>query len=191
MKAQRKALVKLFTLQPRLEDLVRKLERGDRTAQKKVYEMLAPKLLGVCRRYVKRLEEAEEVLSNTFVKIFTRIEDYNQSGPFEAWARKIAVNESLNFIRYQKNLFVEVDDEFRIEPSAKSVDTEHEVDALMEMIDQLPLGYRTVFNLYAIEGYQHNEISDMLGITESTSRTQLRKARLYLQEQLESRNYLP
>src|SRR5690606_1684333 len=109
---------------------------------------------------------------------------YNGQGAFGGWIRRIMVNESLNFIRYQKNLFIEADEENFRDLSYEGVQEQMNADHLMKMIDDLPLGYKTVFNLFAIEGYSHKEIGDMLNISENTSKSQLSKARKYLQNRL-------
>lgn len=177
--------MKLIRLKPTLETLVERCRNNDSKAQYALYEMLSPKMLGVCRRYVKSIEEAEEVLSNGFVKVLTKINDYRGDGPFEGWVRRIMVRESINYIRYQKNIFVETDPDWLPEEGHSPINESIEADALMQMVDELPTGYRTVFNLYAIEGYQHKEIGDMLNISENTSKSQLSKARKYLQERLQ------
>jgi RNA polymerase sigma factor (sigma-70 family) len=159
--------------------------RGDYDAQRDLYEQYKGQMLAVCRRYTKGTEDAEEVLSNGFIKVFNRLDQYKGEGVLGAWIRKVMVREALNFIRYQKNLFVEVDEERRPEFGTMSTVKEHyDAEHLMRMIDGLPTGYRTVFNLYAIEGYTHKEIGSMLEISENTSKSQLSKARRQLQERL-------
>lgn len=147
-------------------------------------------MLGVCVRYVKNREEAEEVLMNGFVKVFNKVADFTGDGSFEGWIRKIMVNESLNHIRYKKNLFVEGDETDWVEPHHTPLESKETAGALMQLIDQLPLGYRTVFNLHAIEGYSHKEIAEMLEIDENTSRSQLSRARQQLQTQVTKEQYL-
>lgn len=180
----------IIRLQTQEEVLIKRCKKGDPVAQREVYDRFAGKMLSVCRRYVKSLEDAEEVLSNVFIKFFERIEQYRGEGSFEGWIKRIAVRESLNYIRYQKNLFVEVEDEHLDYFQHQPVHSSYEVDELMRMIEELPLGYRTVFNLYAIEGYNHQEIADMLEISEGTSKSQLAKARKQLQEKLQQTQYL-
>ena len=145
--------------------------------------------MAVCRRYVKTTEDAEEILSNGFVKVFNNISSFEGKGSFEGWMRRIMVNEALNFIRYKKNLFVESEDEW-IENTYEDPASEDDAREVLALIDGLPIGYRTVFNLFAIEGYPHKEIAQMLGITESTSKSQLSKARKMLQEKITSHQYL-
>lgn len=167
------------------QKLVKQCRKGDSRAQRDLYERFAPQMLTVCRRYVRTIEDAEEVLSNAFIKVFNKIDQYTGDGPLGGWIRRIMVNESLNFIRYQKNLFVEVEEENHSQFAHENLSDQLNADHLMALIDELPLGYKTVFNLYAIEGYGHKEIGEMLGISENTSKSQLSKARKNLQKKLE------
>lgn len=164
--------------------LVKQCIAGKGDAQREVYERYSGEMLAVCRRYTNSFEDAEEVLSNGFIKVFKRIDQYRGEGALGAWIRRIMVREALNFIRYQKNLFVEVEEEYQAEFGQSSTTEHYEAEHLMRMIDELPTGYRTVFNLYAIEGYNHREIGEMLEISENTSKSQLSKARKQLQEKL-------
>lgn len=175
---------KLLRLPTSDDKLVKQCRKGDPKAQRELFDKFSGQMLSVCRRYVRTIEDAEEVLSNAFIKVFNKIDQYSGQGSLGGWIRRIMVNESLNYIRYQKNLFVEVDDErhasFGYEPIKEQLDANH----LMEMIEKLPLGYKTVFNLFAIEGYSHKEIGQMLEISENTSKSQLSKARKVLQQQI-------
>lgn len=182
--------VKVIRLKPTLETLIERCRKNDSKAQYALYEMLGPKMLGVCRRYVKSIEEAEEVLSNGFVKVFTKIDGFRDEGSFEGWVRRIMVRESINYIRYQRNIFVEMEPEWIPEMGHSPIQEGIAAEALMQLIETLPLGYRTVFNLHAIEGYPHKEIGEMLGINENTSKSQLSKARKFLQEQIATKKYL-
>ncbi len=167
------------------ELIIKQCKKNDPKAQRALFDTHAPKMLAVCSRYTKTLEEAEEVLSNGFIKVLTRIKQYNGEGSFEGWIRRIMVNESLNYIRGKQALFVEID-ENKLSKQDFFVEEENFAEEeLLKMIAQLPEGYRAVFNLYAIEGYNHKEIAEKLGVTESTSKTQLRRARLHLQGAIE------
>lgn len=166
------------------QKLVKQCLRGDGRAQRELYDKFSPQMLTVCRRYVKSTEDAEEVLSNAFIKVFNKIDQYTGDGALGGWIRRIMVNESLNFIRYQKNLFVEVEEENHSHFAHEELGDQIDADHLMALIDELPLGYKTVFNLYAIEGFGHKEIGDMLGVSENTSKSQLSKARKHLQNKL-------
>lgn len=175
---------KLLRLPTSEQKLIKHCLKGDARAQRELYEKFAAQMLSICRRYVKSLEDAEEVLSNGFIKVFNKMDQYKGDGALGGWIRRIMINEALNFIRYQKNLFVEVDEENSRHLSHNEVDGDIDAEHLMTMIEELPIGYRTVFNLYAIEGYGHKEIGEMLGISENTSKSQLSKARKSLQDKL-------
>jgi len=176
----------LITLPSSEKKLVKRCQRGNAEAQRDLYERYAGEMLSVCRRYTVSQEDAEEVLSNGFIKVFRKIDQYRGEGALGAWVRRIMVHEALNFIRYQKNLFVEVEEERQAEFGQSNVQEHYDAEHLMRMINELPTGYRTVFNLYAIEGYTHKEIGELLQISENTSKSQLSKARRQLQEKLET-----
>lgn len=165
------------------KDLVKACKKQKRLAQRKVYELYAPKMLSLCRRYVKDDYQAEDVMTNGFLKVFSKIAQFKEEGSFEGWIRRIMVNEALNHLRKQRHLYVEVD----ISNLADNVDYSFyentlDVEDLMSYIDQLPVGYKTVFNLYAIEGYSHKEIGEMMNISINTSKSQLSRARKLLQK---------
>ena len=167
--------------------LIRCCIEGNRLSQKQLYELFAPKMFAVCLRYSKNREEAEEILQEGFVQVFKSLKNFRHEGSFEGWIRKIVVNTALkkySLIRYDKELSgyeVKDRDESSMEPSAYAHLSQKEI---MEMINNLPDGYRLVFNLYVIEGYQHDEIANLLRIQPSTSRSQLVKARHMLQKQI-------
>lgn len=172
------------------KQLIKKSASGNREAQRRLYEKYAPKMLGVCRRYIKDLQFAEDVMVSGFVKVFKNLDTFRHEGSFEGWIRQIMVRQSISHLR--KNQFV-VYDEAVLEKAHPQTavdsfdwDTEH----IQSLIDALPDGYRAVFVLYAIEGYKHQEIAEMLDITESTSKSQLFKARRLLKEQLKKQNII-
>ena len=174
-----------------LESLVEQCRKQDGRAQRMLYERLSPKMLGVCRRYIGDTLEAEGVLVNGFLKVFNKINQFSGSGNFEGWVRRIMVNESLLYLRKNKSMYLEVDiDEAHTEPDYGRAAYLFEERELIEMIDKLPMGYRTVFNLYAIEGFSHKEISEQLGINENTSKSQLRRARALLKNEVLRREQL-
>ena len=162
-----------------MEHLLGPCRAGNRKAQKALYDVMSPVLLGICLRYLKR-EEAEEALSNAFIKILTRLDKYDGLGSFEGWMKRITVRECLTYIRLKKDLD-QTDWEGDL-PAANSFSSE--ADHLMALIQTLPTGYRAVFNLFAIEGFNHNEIAEMLALSPGTSKSQLSKARKLLQERL-------
>jgi len=181
---------KLVQLPTQENKLVKQCKKGNQAAQRELYERFAPQMLSVCKRYVKSLEDAEEVLSNAFIKVFRKIDQYKGKGALGGWIRRIMVNESLNYIRYRKNLFVEIEEENHKEVAHEQLQEKIDSEYLLQLIEELPLGYRTVFNLFAIEGYAHKEIGEKLGISENTSKSQLSKARQHLQQKLQQNELL-
>jgi RNA polymerase sigma factor (sigma-70 family) len=167
------------------EKWVRACQKGDAAAQRQVYEKYARKMLGVCFRYVGDQFEAEEILINGFLKVFDKIGQFKGEGSFEGWIRRIIVNEALAYLRRMKSIYLQTDlEKADYEPDYQSLSNRLEEEDLLRMIQRLPTGYKTVFNLYAIEGYSHKEIGDLLGISENTSKSQLSRARVLLQQYL-------
>jgi RNA polymerase sigma factor (sigma-70 family) len=160
-------------------------KRQDREAQCSLYEFYSRKMYTLCCRYVKSKAEAEDVMVMAFTKIFERIEQYKGEGSFEGWMRKVMVNESLGYLRKHKNMYLETDiEKVDLKPNFERLESQLEADDLMKMIEALPTGYRIVFNLYAIDGYSHQEIANQLGISENTSKSQLSRGRALLQKRL-------
>lgn len=175
-------LIPFFTTEAQL---IVALKRGESRAQKIVYERFAGKMLAVCTRYCANKDDAEEVMLDGFMRAFEKIEQFREEGSFEGWIRRIMVTESLMFLRKAKQWRQEVPiDEVTVEPDYEWADTAVNESDLMRLVNQLPDGYRTIFNLYAIEGYAHAEIAEMLGISEGTSKSQLSRARMILQTSL-------
>ena len=169
------------------DELVRQCKTKSVLAQQRLYKLLAPKLFGVCLRYAGNRAEAEDILQDGFVKIFTKIEQFDFKGSFEGWARRVMVNCALSQYRRESRLYA-VDDiaEYDTQLSPDDVLSVISADELMQMVQQLTPQYRTVFNLYAIEGFSHQEISKMLNISEGTSKSNLSRARCLLQEKVEA-----
>ncbi|QYJ69451.1 RNA polymerase sigma factor [Flavobacterium litorale] len=153
-----------------------------RDAQRQVYEIMAPKLYYTCKRYLKREELIEEAMADAFYTIFTKLDQLKELKAFEAWARKIAVNQCLLSLKRNVNFNIYIEDmSIAAEPSqAQSVGLEEE--DLLELLNHIPEGCKTVFNLFAIEGYSHKEIATMLNISEGTSKSQLNVSRTKLKE---------
>lgn len=166
----------------KIDQHIESLKKGDRKAQAKVYKLLAPKMLSVCNQYVQDIHYAEDVMVKGFLKVFTQISKYQQTGSFEGWIRRIMVNESISFLRAKMPLNYLEDQEF-LEPEVFS-DCDVSMEDLELLIQALPDGCRTVFTLYVVEGYKHLEIAKLLAITEGTSKSQLSQARKLLQQQL-------
>lgn len=169
------------------EELIRGCLREEAACQKELFNRYASRMLGVCNRYARNSDDAEDILQDAFIKVFDKIRQFKFEGSFEGWIRRIMVNTALkkySLRRYEKEVSgyeIKDRDESGMEPSAYSHLTQKE---LMELINNLPDGYRLIFNLYVIEGYQHDEIAEMLHIQPGTSRSQLVKARTMLQKQL-------
>ena len=164
--------------------------KGNRASQKALYDLLAARMFSVCMRYIGDRDLAQDVLQDGFVTLFTHLESYKGEGSFEGWARKIFVTTALMSLRKKDAL--KMSDDLEVARGLKA-ETENQIQSLgykelMSLIMELPPGFRTVFNLYALEGYSHKEIGDMLGISETTSRTQLSRARLWLQNRIKKRN---
>ncbi len=167
------------------ESLISGCRKKHRQAQRDVYNWLAPKMLAICRRYIRDVNEAESVMITGFMKVLDKIEQYSGEGSFEGWVRRIMVNESLLYIRKNKGMYIEVDIEYAdTEPNYELASENLEADDLLNLINGLPIGYRTVFNMFAIEGYSHKEIAESLAISENTSKSQLSRARKMLQKQI-------
>nr|WP_262910396.1 sigma-70 family RNA polymerase sigma factor [Pontibacter silvestris] len=159
-------------------------QNGESKAQKYLYERFASPMYGVCLRYLKNQMDAEEALLNGFMKIYQNINRFEAKGSFEGWVRRIMVNEALAFLRKKEPLHMAIEDNTVQVASVGGADHDIAEGELLELLRILPAGYRAVFNLYAIEGYSHKEIADMLSITEGTSKSQLSKARTMLQRRL-------
>ena len=169
-----------------LEQLVPACRSGDRKAQKRLFDALAPKMMVLCLRYVGDRPTAEDVLQDGFVSLFSRLDSYSGAGSFEGWARRIFVNTALMHLRKTDALKLSDDID-----EARSLSTEEATPVqkigyreLMALIARLPADARTIFNMYVIEGYSHKEIAQALGLNEATSRSKLQRARLRLQEMI-------
>lgn len=169
------------------DELITRCRKGDRQAQRALYDHFQAKMFRLCFRYIREQQEAEDILCKGFHKVFQNIESFEDRGEhsLQKWITRIMVNEALMLLRKHKLELVS-DDEALAIPSGTHTDSAIEVEDLYNLIRALPLGYRTVFNLFAIEGFSHVEIASQLGITEGTSKSQLSKARAMLQGMLHS-----
>ncbi len=166
-------------------ELIEGCKKKDRHAQRFLFEHYSGRMLSLCYRYVKDRMDAEDVMVTAFAKIFDRVGQYKGDGSFEGWVRRIMVNESLTYLRKNRNMYLETDIEAaEREPDFDKLDSAMEAEDLMKLISELPTGYRIVFNLYAIDGFSHQEIATQLGISENTSKSQLSRARALLQRRL-------
>lgn len=169
-----------------LIDLIDRCKNNDRIAQRAIYELYSKKLFVVCLRYSSDYSEAEDMLQEGFIKIFHKIDKYNHSGSFGGWLSRLISNNCIDIIRKKPNLYALTDAK---ENSLENY-TLDAVDSLigedlLKVIQSLPTGYRTIFNMYVIEGYPHKEIAEKLNISPGTSKSQLNRARKLLQKKLE------
>jgi len=175
--------MKIIHLHQEETELIKLAVENNRQAQQQIYSRFSSKMLSVCRQYIKDIQLAEDVMITAFMKVFTNLNKFEHKGSFEGWIRRIMVNECISYLRVQKKVkFTE--DEIYVEESFNAIDSKFSIDQIQFLIDALPDGYKMVFNLYAIEGYKHNEIAKMLGINEGTSKSQLSHARKMLQTQI-------
>ena len=181
--------MKVINLHHEEKELIELAVENNRHAQQKIYSKFSPKMLSVCRQYIKDIHQAEDIMITSFMKVFTNLKNFKQEGSFEGWIRRIMINECLSFIRVQKKVAF-IEDENYLEKSYNNIESQFSVDDIQLLIDNLPDGYKIVFNLYAIEGYKHQEIAELLGINEGTSKSQLSHARKMLQDNINKlKNY--
>ncbi len=184
--------MKVINLHHEEKELIRLAVDNNRQAQQHIYTQFSPKMLSVCRQYIKDIHQAEDVMITSFMKVFTNLKNYEHKGSFEGWIRRIMVNECISFIRVNRKIKY-IEDDFvigRDEESFNAIESQLSVDDIQSLIDNLPDGYKMVFNLFAIEGFKHHEIATLLGINEGTSKSQLSHARKMLQVQISTiKNY--
>ena len=163
--------------------LVEGCQNKNRTAQKTLYERFAGRMFAVCQRYTRSRFEAEDVLQEAFVKVFTQIHTFRYDCPLEAWIKKIMINTAISYLRKEKAYLdqADVDDYTDAVSEGETTLSDMEYKQLLGLVRELPTGCQSVFNLYAIEGYQHNEIAQILGISEGTSKSQYARAKQLLQ----------
>ena len=170
--------------------LVKECLKNNALAQKALYDRFAQAMLAVCYRYTKSIADAEDVLQEGFVKVFKNLHQFKAEGELGAWIRRIMVTTAINYLkknsRYQTELLFG-EEHLHVVPSHQPA-INIEAKELADLMRQLPAGYQTIFNLYAVEGYSHAEIAKMLGIQEGTSRSQYARARALLIQWIEQRN---
>jgi RNA polymerase sigma-70 factor (ECF subfamily) len=173
-----------------VNNLVRLCQEKKPSAQRELYDMFKSKMFGICLRYADDPEDARDILQDGFIKVFEKIHQFGFKGAFEGWMRRIFVNTALERFRMRHNKMSLNDNLMELhETQAKEIEADIDARELLRLVQELSPQYRTVFNLYAIEGYSHKEISEMLQITEGTSKSNLSRARTILQEKV-SRFYL-
>ena len=167
------------------KEIIKACLQGDRQAQRDIFHMYAGKMMGVCVRYARHRHEGEDILQDGFVKVFTHLHEFDYVGSFEGWVRRIIVNTAIR--NNQKKSITQEEiglEHIKEESEGPEVFSALSEEELIKLITSLPEGYRMVFNLFAVEGYSHKEISELLHIEESTSRSQLMKARRMLQDKV-------
>ncbi len=175
------------------EVLIKGCLQNDATAQQELYHRYSPKMLSVCYRFAKNREDAEDMLQEGFIRVFTQIRQFENRGALEGWIRRIVVHTCINILKKNKKFSESVDiiHAASLEVREENIPSILQAKQVVECIRMLPLGYRTVLNLYAIEGYSHKEIAHILDIEESTSRSQYTRAKNMLEEILVRKNILP
>lgn len=171
-----------------IQTILEKCKKKDGKAQATLYNWLAPKLLGLCLRYMQDRDEAEDVMQDSFVKIFTQLHSYRGEGSFEGWAKRVAVNTALTALKKKKGIYFERN--LTVVESIDFSEDEHQhlnIAEITACMESLAPGYRTIVNLFLVEGFSHREIAEQLDITESTSRSQYARARQALMKLLKEK----
>jgi len=168
------------------QELVEACLKKNSSAQKELYDRFAGKMMGVCLRYSQGQDDAQDILQDGFIKVFEKLAQFSGKGALGGWIRMIMINTALIHIRKEKRHAYqeEITDTMELTERYYSVLDQMAADELIALIQKLPVGYKTVFNLYAIEGFSHREIAEQLGISESTSKTQYFKAKTHLKKSI-------
>ncbi len=170
--------------------LIKECLEQKQSAQTELYTSFSGKMFGVCLRYAKNRMDAEDLLHEGFLKVLTNLKKYRGEGSFEGWMRRIMINTSINFYRTKtSNFMVHIDEVFDLEISDVDAVSRMSEKELVSHIQELPDGYRMIFNMYVVEGYKHKDIAEILNISESTSKTQLLKAKKSLQQKLKDNKH--
>jgi len=171
------------------KELIERCLENDPRAQEFLYKRFSRRMYGVCLRFARNTLEADDILQEGFIKVFTFLKDFRQDGSLEGWIRRTIVNTAINYYHSKENEWKEtsIDKAESFQSVSEDVLDKISTNDLLDIIRELPEGYRMVFNLYIIEGYNHQEIAEMLHISENTSKSQLSRARMALQEQLAQR----
>jgi RNA polymerase sigma factor (sigma-70 family) len=169
-------------------DLIRECIAGNRSMQEELYRRFAPKMYAVCMRYANNADDAQDLLQEGFIKVYRNLEKFRHEGSFEGWIRRVFVNTSIEHFRRKHTLYSITEKEENVIEDADitALDNLAEKD-IINLIQELSPGYRTVFNMYVVEGYSHKEIGNILGISEGTSKSQLARAKAILQKKVQER----
>jgi RNA polymerase sigma-70 factor (ECF subfamily) len=179
--------MKVIALHKNEQQLISEAIANNRQAQQQLYSKYASKMLSVCRQYIKDIQFAEDVMITGFMKMFTNLKKFEHKGSFEGWVKRIMIHECIDYLRVKKNNFnhKDIDDViYSEEEDNYEMEGDFSIDDIQLLIDNLPEGYKMVFNLYIIDGYKHNEIAELLNISEGTSKSQLSHAKRQLQTQI-------
>lgn len=178
----------VITLQE--EELIEGCIAGKRSAQNRLFDKYAPKMLGVCYRYAQTEHDAEDIMQDGFVKVFKNLSKFRRESSLETWIRRVMINTALNFLKATQKLRMQADIEVAENDANFSISQWNTMDTqlIMDCIHSLPVGYRVVLNMFAIEGYSHKEIAQELAITESTSRSQFARAKVLLKKKIDAIN---
>ncbi|MBK7816362.1 MAG: sigma-70 family RNA polymerase sigma factor [Sphingobacteriaceae bacterium] len=172
-----------------LTEIVNRCKQNDPKAQEILFNSFSKSLYGICCRYLKNRDDAEDVLQDSFIKILLNINQYRGEGNFEGWMKRITVNTALTYLKEKQKIKFETADKlYIVDEPEEEIDQDIKAEYILECLNELPMGYRTIFNLYLVEGFSHKEIADQLGIKEATSRSQYSKARQYLIELINKKN---
>lgn len=168
------------------EQIIQGCKNADNNARRELYERYGKVMYGVCCRYIKDATLAEDILHDGFITVFSKIKDYRGDGSFEGWCRRVFITTALTHLRHKNpiNDSVDLESQYALSNNEASAIEKMSEGDLKKVIDKLPEGYRTILNLYAVEGYSHKEIASMLDINENTSRSQYSRARIRLSELL-------
>ena len=168
------------------KELIKACKKGKREAQELLYRRYSAKLFGVCLRYASSYQEAEDFLQEGFIRIYKKMYKYQPTGSFAGWLHRLMINVALEHIRRNKKRKNQttLDQAFHVAEESADIFSSFGTKDIMRMVQQLPAGYRAVFNLYVVEGYSHKEISELLGMSESTSKSQLSRAKATLRKLL-------
>jgi RNA polymerase sigma factor (sigma-70 family) len=168
-----------------LKDIIKGCLSGERRSQEKLYKLFSSRMFGVCLQYSNDYDDAKDILQEGFIKVFSKLEQFDERGSFEGWVRKIMINTALEKYRSHLHLYPLTEKDLKKEEMTyEEVFERLSANDLVKLVQELPPRYRMVFNLYAIEGYAHKEISEMLGISVGTSKSNLARARVIMQEKV-------
>lgn len=171
------------------KELIKGCIEGDRQSQEKLYQHFSSSMFAICLRYTKARQEAEDVLQESFIKVFRQIKNYKGEAPLVFWIKRIVINTALNSQRSKLYLYPMVDvQDLKESPGEANDVADYTMDELMAMIKELPGSCQVIFNLYAIEGYKHQEIAEMLEISVGTSKSQYSRAKFLLRERMKEKN---